>query len=157
MNYIENISSLNTRKLNQVTRGIINDFVILDINNYTNNYMILSSVVASNNNSVKNYIDLIKYSYPKTFYSWSQRREGKYKCNIQQIKKEYSGVFVCLYFSDCVAIYCLEQEDILNLPSLYKWQHADNSNEAQFAINQNNITLFDDYLIGLLKYEDIIY
>ena len=150
--YIDNIYNLRTRILNKVSRGLVNDFTELDITNS----MILSSVAKEKVNDKQSYINLIKYGQTNSFVSWSERTTKNYLCNIQQIKKQYTSIIFLIYFSDQVAIYQLNKEDLHNLPNLCKYQHADNNNEKQFIVNKNNIKHLEFYRIGNIIYDEVI-
>ena len=152
MSYIENIATLNTRRLNVVTKGIVNDFTDFD----TTNQMILSSMVIRKTRLDQTYVSLIENGDKKKFIPYSQRCNHRFNCTIQQIKSEYSGVVFVLYFSDVAAIYQVNRAELKYLPTYCTKQHKDNHNEAQFTVNNKNIDFFEDYLVRLVSYNSII-
>lgn len=152
MSYIENIATLNTRRLNVVTKGIVNDFTDFD----TTNQMVLSSMAIRKTRLDQTYVSLIENGDKKKFIPYSQRYNHRFNCAIQQIKSEYSGVVFVLYFSDVVAIYQVNRAELKYLPTYCTKQHKDNHNEAQFTVNNKNIDFFEDYLVRLVSYNSII-
>ena len=64
----------------------------------------------------------------------------RFDCNIQQIKrKNFDVLFYGLFFTDCVEIYAIDAEDVLALPGYSDYQHAGNTGEGQFHINNHSI------------------
>jgi len=93
----------------------------------------------------------------KRLVAWKERRTVKYDCNIQQIKKpEFDDLYYGIFFSDCIAIFHIESDEIG--PQIYysDKQHKGNIGEGQFHINQDTIHVHEEnYLYRKLSYDEL--
>ena len=77
--------------------------------------------------------------------------------NIQQVKTHcFDFLFYGLFFMDGIEIYGVSSEDIFSLPGYSDFQHAGNTGEGQFHLNNNTIDYHrDNYFLQSLSYEDL--
>ena len=90
--------------------------------------------------------------------SWDQRRKVKYDCNIQQVKRaEFDDLYYGVFFSDCIAIFHIESDDIGSQIYYSDKQHKGNVGEGQFHINQDTINIHEsNYLYQRITYEQLL-
>lgn len=80
-----------------------------------------------------------------------------FDCNIQQVKRhEFDVLFYGLFFADCIEIYSMRSEEILDCPGYSDKQHRGNEGEGQFHLNQDNIDYHRQYHFEQsLSYEEL--
>lgn len=83
----------------------------------------------------------------------------EWDCNIQQIKIElFNNLWYVLFFGDCVAIFKVGCDGIINDKNISycNKQHRGNEGEGQFHINNKNIKYhLDNYLVKTLTYNEV--
>lgn len=80
-----------------------------------------------------------------------------FDCNIQQVKRtEFDVLFYGLFFSDKIAIFKMDTDQILDCYGYSDFQHKGNQGEGQFHLNQNSIGYhLDNYFVQWLTYEEL--
>lgn len=153
MSYITNISTLAPRKLNQLSRMIINKQRI-----NTKDYMVQSAVVRkqTKKTNMKTIKDFLAEASVPTFVKYNNRKKSTFLCNIQQIKKEYKGVYFVMYFDNAVATYCINKKDYTKFYSYSLSQHANNRNENQILVTKNTMSELDHYLVKKFSYDELV-
>lgn len=153
MSYVTNISTFAPRKLNQLSRMIINKQQI-----NTKDYMVQSAVVRkqSKKTKMKTIKDFLSEASVPTFVKYNNRKKSTFLCNIQQIKKEYKGVYFVMYFDNAVATYCINKTDYTKFYSYSLSQHANNRNENQILVTKNTMSELDHYLVQKFSYDELV-
>ena len=79
------------------------------------------------------------------------------KININQLKLNLiNDLFIVLFFADEIIILKYDSHDLVKLSNLYKFQHKDNINEAQFFFSELNIGKeIEQHLVNVVSYEDL--
>jgi len=80
-----------------------------------------------------------------------------FDCNIQQVKpNEFEVLYYGLFFADCVEIYKMTKDQVLNCPGYSNKQHRGNEGEGQFHMNQDSIGIHrKNYLQKKVSYEEL--
>lgn len=153
MSYIANISTFAPRKLNQLSRMIVQK---QDID--TEDYMVQSAVVRKQKKSVKmkTIKDFLSEASVPDFVKYINRKKSDFLCNVQQIKTEYKGVYFVMYFDNAVATYCINKKDYDRFYSYSHSQHKNNSNEQQIQITKSNMAELDRCLVSKFSYEELM-
>ena len=88
------------------------------------------------------------------FDKWKQ---FEFDCNIQQIKRtEFEVLYYGLFFSDCVLIFRINNDQIGAQIYYSDRQHKGNVGEGQFHVNQKTLQIhLDNYLYKKLTYQDL--
>lgn len=104
--------------------------------------------------------DAVKERKPVPFSDW---RNYKFDCNIQQVKrKEFDVLYYGLFFSDCIKIFKLASREIKEkkfggMIGYADKQHKGNIGEGQFHITEKNLQLHvDHYLHKTLSYDQLL-
>lgn len=151
MSYIENIYKLPTRKLNTLSKKIVERYV----NGY-DNCMIQSAVIINKKDDVKRDIfDIVKNSYRPKFVCLSKVSKSKFWCSIQQIKNKYDYIMFLMYFKTGVSIYCIEKSHLNSFSGFRNYQHSGNVDEKQLFVTQDNFQELNNYLLQYIQYKDI--
>lgn len=94
--------------------------------------------------------------------SFTQRRNFRFDCNIQQVKRaEFDVLYYGLFFSDCIKIFCIESDEIKlkrdgGKISYSNKQHKGNIGEGQFHINDRTLDIhLQHYLYKTLSYDKL--
>ena len=93
----------------------------------------------------------------KRLVAWDDRQSIAFDCNIQQVKRsEFDVLYYGVFFSDCVAIFHIDSEEIGSQIYYSDKQHKGNIGEGQFHINQDTIHVHEsEYLYRKLTYEEL--
>lgn len=88
---------------------------------------------------------------------WNERLTAKFDCNIQQVKRaEFDDLYYGIFFSDCVAIFHIESEEIGSQIFYSDFQHKGNIGEGQFHINTDSFSVHEEnYLYRRISYETL--
>lgn len=80
-----------------------------------------------------------------------------FDCNIQQVKRnEFDFIYYGLFFSDKVAIFKMDSNDVLKCLGYSDKQHKGNLGEGQFHLNKATIKYhFDNHFAQWLTYEEL--
>lgn len=79
-----------------------------------------------------------------------------FDCNIQQIKcSEFDLMYYGVFFYDCVQIYCMTSDQVLNAQGYSNKQHRGNIGEGQFHINNDTIEWHQKFFIKQLSYKEL--
>ena len=153
MSYIANISTLSPKKLNWLSRSIINR---MGIN--TNDDMVQSSVIrektlASLDMSLNT---MLTKGTKHKFVPYGKRTYSNFLCNIQQIKDKFSGVYFVMYYRNCASVYYIPKNKYSTFSRYVKCQHSGNTNEKQIFINSCNVCQLEPYFIKNVKYSSLI-
>jgi hypothetical protein len=85
--------------------------------------------------------------------------EIEWDCNIQQIKvKFFNTLWYVLFFGDCVTIFKIDHDQIINDKkiSYSDKQHRGNEGEGQFHVTNKNIKYhLDNYLVTTITYDEV--
>lgn len=97
-------------------------------------------------------------SVEQIFVSWNDRKiESRYDCNIQHVKRaEFDLLYYGIFFSDCVAIYCVNSVDIDSRINFSDKQQKGGTGEGQFHISYQTIEKHEPFLIQNLSYESLL-
>ncbi len=94
--------------------------------------------------------------------AFAEWKEHNFDCNIQQVKRaEFDVLYYGLFFSDCVAIFRIERQEIKENRKggrIYysDRQHKGNVGEGQFHINSQTLQVhLDHYLYKTLTYDQL--
>lgn len=153
--YINNINQLSTRKLNILSRKIVQEYMPKYIHK---NIMIQSSIVRKQTNKIsdKTIKEIISQNFDCDFVSYRNRFVDSYKIRIQQVKNEYDGTLYCVYFSDKISIYYIDKSNYHNVGSYSTKQHKNNSNEAQISFYKSNIQTLKRYNVKNISYDKLV-
>lgn len=80
-----------------------------------------------------------------------------FDCNIQQVKrKEFDVLYYGLFFSDKIAIFSMQSDEILDCYGYSDFQHKGNAGEGQFHLNQDSLNFhLRKHFIQWLTYEEL--
>lgn len=80
-----------------------------------------------------------------------------FDCNIQQVKtNEFQVLYYGLFFADCIEIFEMTHDQVLECLGYSNKQHRGNEGEGQFHLNQNTIRYHKEhYFKKKLSYEDL--
>ena len=80
-----------------------------------------------------------------------------FDCNIQQVKRnEFDVIYYGLFFSDKIAIFKMDSNDVLKCLGYSDKQHKGNLGEGQFHLNKATIKYhLDNHLVQWLTYEEL--
>jgi hypothetical protein len=93
------------------------------------------------------------------FVNLEDKLGTEWDCNIQQIKtKLFNTLWYVLFFGDCVAVFKISDNEILedkNISYSNK-QHRGNEGEGQFHVTNKNIKYhLDNYLVKKITYNEV--
>lgn len=113
------------------------------------------SVVHSKSNSKLSFKE--KILHDSDVISTSEIGTPISRINIQQLKLDkLLNLYVVLFFSDEILILWYDVSELIKLSALYKFQHKDNPNEAQFMLSQLSLQdEIDNHLIKAISYDDL--
>lgn len=173
LNYFkEGIYSLRTRRFGDVAEIMIRKFYKLErsadlaydsIDIDSNKVEIKFSTVMKKNGSNINENNVIKSIFDANSLNramnYADLKKETFDCNIQQIKPvEFDYLYYGLFLGDCVLIFRMSSQDVLNDPNIgySNKQHRNNEGEGQFHIKRNNIDYhLDTYLEQTLSYHEL--
>jgi hypothetical protein len=93
------------------------------------------------------------------FVNIENSSETEWDCNIQQIKLElFNTLWYVLFFGDCVAVFKIERENIVNDKNISysNKQHRGNEGEGQFHVTNKNIKYhLDNFLVKTITYNEV--
>ncbi len=93
------------------------------------------------------------------FVNIENSSETEWDCNIQQIKLElFNTLWYVLFFGDCVAVFKIERDNILNDKNISysNKQHRGNEGEGQFHVTNKNIKYhLDNFLVKTITYNEV--
>jgi hypothetical protein len=103
--------------------------------------------------------DAISEREPIPFSEW---RNQKFECNIQQVKRrKFDVLYYGLFFSDCVKIFRINKSDIKTRKEggdigYSDKQHEGNVGEGQFHLTEKNLQMhLDKYFFKTLTYDEL--
>lgn len=107
----------------------------------------------------ENIIEILLEHGTNRIINLSDSTEVEWDCNIQQIKvKLFETLWYVLFFGDCVAVFKIENDQIItdeNISYCNK-QHRGNEGEGQFHVTNKNIKYhLDNYLVKTLTYNEV--
>ncbi len=167
------IFSLRTRRLGVVAEIIIKRLYGFSapINKYHDLYdpktnerieVKFSTVTRKNETEIKEYNVIAQCieanELSKRVISLGEVASETFDCNIQQVKpNKFEVLYYGLFFYDCIQIYRVESQNI-NKTSIQGWsdkQHAGNTGEGQFHINNSTFSSHQKFLIKQLSYKEL--
>ena len=93
------------------------------------------------------------------FVNIENSSETEWDCNIQQIKLElFNTLWYVLFFGNCVAVFKIERDNILNDKNISysNKQHRGNEGEGQFHVTNKNIKYhLDNFLVKTITYNEV--
>jgi hypothetical protein len=93
------------------------------------------------------------------FVNIENSSETEWDCNIQQIKLElFNTLWYVLFFGDCVAVFKIERDNIVNDKNISysNKQHRGNEGEGQFHVTNKNIKYhLDNFLVKTITYNEV--
>lgn len=119
------------------------------------------STVMKSNDSVINFKNVIeqckKANLGNRALSSKEMFSYGFDCNIQQIKrKEFDVIYYGLFFSDKIAIFKMDSDDVVNCLRYSDKQHKGNLGEGQFHLNNSTIQYhLDNHFVQWLTYEEL--
>lgn len=119
-----------------------------------------STALKSNKATIKqqNVIEQCKKSnFKNRALSSKEMHMRGYDCNIQQVKRlEFDILYYGLFFTDKIAIFKMNAEEILNCLGYSDKQHKGNKGEGQFHLNFNTIDYhMNNHFVQWLTYEEL--
>lgn len=106
-----------------------------------------------------NIIELLLQNETNRFVNITDNTNVEWDCNIQQIKtKLFNNLWYVLFFSDCVAVFKINSEVILNDKNISycNKQHRGNVGEGQFHVTNKNIKYhLDNFLVKKITYNEV--
>jgi len=93
----------------------------------------------------------------KRSVSFDECQTVPFDCNIQQVKRrEFDVLYYGVFFSDCVAIFHIDSDEIGSQIYYSDKQHKGNVGEGQFHINQDTIHIhLKNFFYKKLTYEEL--
>jgi hypothetical protein len=107
----------------------------------------------------KNIIESLFSHDTNRFVNIENSSETEWDCNIQQIKLElFNTLWYVLFFGDCVAVFKIERDNIVNDKNISysNKQHRGNEGEGQFHVTNKNIKYhLDNFLVKTITYNEV--
>lgn len=107
----------------------------------------------------KNIIESLFSHDTNRFVNIENSSETEWDCNIQQIKLElFNTLWYVLFFGNCVAVFKIERDNILNDKNISysNKQHRGNEGEGQFHVTNKNIKYhLDNFLVKTITYNEV--
>lgn len=153
MSYITNINTLSPKKLNWLSRCIINRMGINAGDNMVQSTVVREKTLASLDMTVNT---MLTKGTKHTFVSYNKRTYSDFLCNIQQIKNKFDGVYFVMYYRNCAAAYYIPKNKYSTFARYSKSQHNSNTDEKQIFINSHNVYQLEPYFINKVKYSSLI-
>lgn len=81
-----------------------------------------------------------------------------FDCNIQQVKRlEFDVLYYGLFFTDKIAIFKMNSEEVVKCPGYSDNQHKGNKGEGQFHIKNKNVDYhFENHFIEWITYDELL-